>query len=139
MLEALSTPRNRTRTYVFLAAGCSCALAAAIVGIDDNPPGIILAFVAVAALVLAVAHPWRTAGKYGRLLILSLLGFVVFAVLHNVLYGLAGSWVPPGFLRSLVQVLSVLAFLLAILFCPPAALVGGVGSLVLLVRGRRRT
>ena len=57
MLEALSTPRNRTLTFVFLAICCASAIAAVVVGISDNPPGILLAFGAATALILAFVHP----------------------------------------------------------------------------------
>ena len=57
MLEALSTPRNRNLTLVFLAICCASATTAVVVGVSDNPPGILLAFGAVTALVLAFVPP----------------------------------------------------------------------------------
>lgn len=59
MLQALA-PQDRTRTLVFLAICGVAAIAAVLVGISDNPPGILLAFTAAAAFVLAIVHPWRT-------------------------------------------------------------------------------
>ena len=67
----------------------------------------------------------------------SALGFVIFGILHNVFYALA-SKAGTGALQSLLQGLSVAAFLLAVLVCPPAILVGAVGSAVMLLRTRRR-
>lgn len=136
MPEALSTPRNLTLTLVFLAICCAFAAAAVVVGISDNPPGILLAFGAAAALVLAFVHPWRTAKKFVLFSCASVLGFVIFAILHNVFYALASRAASVGVLQSLLQGLDVAAFLLAVLICPPAILVGAVGSVVMFIRNR---
>ena len=137
MPEALSTPRNRTLTFVFLAICCAFAAAAVVVGISDNPPAILLAFGAAAALVLAFVHPWRTAKQFGRLLSASVLGLVVFGILHHAYAGLAGEATSAGEPPMLLQGLGVVAFLLAFLICPTAILVGALGSVVMLIRNRR--
>jgi hypothetical protein len=139
MLEVLSTPRNRTLMFVFLAICCVSATAAGVVGISDNPPGILLAFGAAATFILAFVHPWRTARQFRRLLYASLLGLVIFGILHNVFEAVASKAASGGALQSLLQVLGVAAFLLAVLVCPPAVLVGAVGSLVMFIRNRRRS
>ncbi len=138
MLEALSTPRNRTLTFVFLAICCATAAGAAVVGISDNPPGIFLAFGAATALILAFVHPWRTAKQFGLFLCASVAGFVIFGILHNVFEGVAGEVDSMRALQVLLQGLGVAAFLLALLICPPAILVGAVGSVVMFIRNRRR-
>jgi len=138
MLEALSTPRNRTLTFVFLAICCASATAAIVVGISDNPPGILLAFGAATALVLAFVHPWRNAKQFRLLLYASVLGLVIFGILHNVFEAVANKAASAGALQSLLQGLGVAAFLLAVLICPPAILVGAVGSVVMFIRNRRR-
>ena len=138
MLEALSTPRNRILTFVFLAICCASATAAVVVGISDNPPGILLAFGAATALVLAFVHPWRTAKLFRLFLFASVLGFVMFAILHNVFDAVASNAESAGTLQILLQGLGVAAFLLAVLICPPAILVGAVGSVVMFIRNRRR-
>ncbi len=134
MLDALSTPRNRILTFVFLAICCASATAAVVVGISDNPPGILLAFGAATALVLAFVHPWRTAKQFR----LFLFGFVMFVILHNVFEAVASNAESAGTLQILLQGLGVAAFLLAVLICPPAILVGAVGWAVMFIRNRRR-
>jgi hypothetical protein len=138
MLEALSTPRNRTLTFVFLAICCASATAAVVVGISDNPPGILLAFGAATALILAFVHSWRTAKQFRLFLYASVLGLVIFGILHNVFEALASKAASAGALQSLLQGLGVAAFFLALLICPPAILVGAVGSVVMFIRNRRR-
>jgi hypothetical protein len=138
MLEALSTPRNRTVMLVFLGVCCACAIGAAVVGVSDNPPGILLAFLAATAFILAFVHPWRTSKQFKYLFYASGLGLFVFAVLHNVLEAVAEKFVSFGLLHGLLQGLSVTFFLAAILICPPGLLVGAVGSVVMFIRNRRR-
>ena len=139
MLQAMATPRDRTRTLIFLAICGAAAIAAALVGISDNPPGILLALAAAAALVLALVHPWRTPKQFGRLLLASLLGFVLFAVLHNVFEALAGVAEHVAVLHGLLEGLGAAAFILATLVCPAAFLVSLVALVVVLIRNRRRS
>jgi hypothetical protein len=124
--------------FVFLAICCASAIAAIVVGISDNPPGIVLAFGAAAAFILAFVHPWRTARQFRRLLYASLVGLVIFVILHNVFEAVASKAASAGALASLLQGLGVAAFLLAVLICPPAILVGVVGLVVVFIRNRRR-
>lgn len=138
MFEALSTSRNRTLAFILLAISCALAVSALAVGISDNPPGIALAFGAATALVLAFVHPWRTAKQFGLFLIASILGFVVFGILHNVFHGVAGEVGSARTLQILLQGLGVAAFLIAVLICPPAIVVGVVGWVAMLIRNRRR-
>jgi len=138
MLQVFATPRNRTLTIVLLATCCACVLGAAVVGISDNPPGIILAYLAATAFVVGWVHPWRTARQYLRLLVAAVVGFVLFAILHNVFEAVATSSATAGLPRDLMQIVAVVMFLVALLVCPPAALVGLVGPVVLFIRSRRR-
>ncbi len=138
MLEAWVTSRKWTLTLVFLVISCAFALAAIVIGIDDNPPGIVLAFCAVAALVFAFVHPWRTARQFRRLLFASVLGLVVFAILHNAFGALAAKAVTASALQSVLQGFSVATFFLAVLFFPVAVLIGAVGAVVTFVVNRRR-
>ena len=134
MLEAFSTPQNRNRTLVLLAVCALLALAALVVGIADNPPGILLAFLAAAALATAFAHPWRSSKSFRRLMYASGAGFLVFTVLHNVFYAIT---TVPDLPRSAELVFtgaSVASFLIAILLCPPFFVVGAVGAVVTALR-----
>ncbi len=138
MIEALSTPRNRKVTVVFLAIAAALAAAAGVVGISDNPPGILLAYGAAAALVLAFVHPWRTSRQFRYLLYGSFLGFLVFAVAHNLFEVVAGKMGGPAFLVAVLQGIQVAAFLIAVLICPPALAIGTVGAVLMAIRNRHR-
>jgi len=138
MIDALSTPQNRIRTIILLVICGLLAIAAAAVGIDDNPPGILLAFLAGTALVLAFVHPWRTSRQFMRLLYASVLGFVVFAILHNVFDVIASNLGGSGLVQDLLNGVGTALFLIAILVCPPGLLVGVVGAVVMSIRNRKR-
>ena len=138
MLEALSTPRNRKMTVVFLAIAAVLAAAAGIVGISDNPPGILLAYGAAAALVLAFVHPWRTSRQFRYFFYISFVGFALLVVVHNVFEVVAGRMGGPAFVVAVLQGIQVAAFLIAILICPPALVIGAVGAVIMWIRNRRR-
>lgn len=138
MIKALSTPRNRVRTFILLAICGLLAVAAAIVGISDNLPGILLAYLAATALVLAFVHPWRTVNPFRRLLYVSILGFVLFAILHNLFEAMAWNLGDPSLVRALLEGVGAALFLIATLVCPPALLIGVLGLVVISIRSRRR-
>ena len=139
MIDALSTPHNRIRTLILLAICGLSAIAAAVVGIDDNPPGILLAFLAATAFVLAFVHPWRTSRQFRRLLYASALGFVVFGLLHIVFEAIASNGGGSGLVQDLLNGAGAVLFLIAVLVCPPGMLVGAVGAVVMSIGNRRRS
>jgi hypothetical protein len=139
MIAAFSTPHNRTNTFVLLAVCGLLAIAAATVGIDDNPPGVLLAFLAATAFVLAFVHPWRTAKKFVLLLLASVLGFVLYIALNIVLDTAFQNSATAGALQDLLQspVADALSVTIAML-CSASFIVGAVGAVAMFIRNRRR-
>jgi hypothetical protein len=137
MIEAFSTPRNRNRSFILFAVCGVLAIAAIVIGIDDNPPGLLLAFLSAIAFVLAFVHPWRASKQFLYLIFASLLGFIVGAILHNVLDFLAYKSGGSGLVPGLLNFISTAFFLVAVLLSPPAFLVGVTGAVVMYVRERR--
>ena len=137
-MDVFSTPRNRIKTLILLVVCGLLAIAAAAVGIDDNPPGILLAFLAATAFVLAFVHPLRTARQFRLLLYASVLGLALFAILNNIFAAIAHNSATAGALQNLLQGFAVAAFFLATLICPAAFIVGAVGSVAMFIRSRRR-
>jgi hypothetical protein len=139
MIAASSTPRNGIKTFILLAICGLLAIAAATVGIDDNLLGILLAFLAATAFVLAFVHPWRTAKKFMFLLLASVLGFVLYIILNIILDTAAQDPTTAGALQDLLQSPVVDAFSIIIaMICPAAVIVGAVGSVAMFIRNRRR-
>jgi hypothetical protein len=119
-----------------LASGIAALVCALIVGVSDNPPGIALLYGAMICLVLATVAHWRRPRSYFWLFILSAIGFVVFAVLHNVLYGL-GELTSLSWLKAVLGFLHAVAFLIALLLCPAGVVIGLLGGIVRVIVSRR--
>ena len=140
MISAFSTPYNRKMTLILLAICGLLAIAAVVVGIDDNLPGILLAFLAATAFVLAFVHPWRTARKFIYLLLASILGFVLFIILNIVLDTIAQNPATTSALQNLLQSPALNAFSITIaMICSAAFIVGAVGSVAMFIRNRHQT
>lgn len=129
MLKAFSNTRNRYRSLILLVVCCVFAFGASILGIEDNPPGIALAFLSTITFILAFVHPWRTSKQFRYLIYGSGLGFVVFVILHNVFEGIASKMGGSGLVHTLLSGAGVAFFFIA-LVCPIALLVGFVGALI---------
>ena len=114
-------------TYVYLLLSILSMLAALIVGISDNPPGILLCFMSSVLLVLAFTHNLNTVKSYLILLLISLAGFVVAAVLHNVFEALGK--------ETFLGIIGVFFFLVAIFICPAGVIIG-IGGMITRALGK---
>jgi hypothetical protein len=119
-----------------VALGSLATAGALLVGISDNPPGIALLYGGMVCLVLAAVCRWQRPKSFLLLLAFSALGFVVFAILHNLLYAL-GEMTALAWLKALLGALHATAFLIALLLCPVGVLVGLVGWVAAVFRSRR--
>jgi len=140
MIDAFSTPRNRIKTFIFLVTCGLLAIASVVVGIDDNPPGVLLAYLAATAFVLAFSHPWRTARKFMFLLLASVLGFILFIILSMISDSIVQNPASSDTLQKLIEspVNEALSIIFAML-CSAAFLVGVVGAVVMFIRNRRQS
>jgi uncharacterized membrane protein (UPF0136 family) len=139
MSAAFSTPSNRNKSFILLAICVLLAIAAAVVGVDDNPPGILLAFLSATAFVLAFVHPWRTARKFMFLILVSVIGFVLFVILSIKLDITVQDPATAGGLRNLIESPVVNALnIIIIMICIAAFIVGAVGSVAMFIRNRHR-
>ena len=125
-------------SLVFAAICCGSLIAAFLVGISDNWPGLFLCFIAATALILALVHSWRKVWKFLILLGASVIGFAIFAILHNVFYALAEVTSNIVLLHYLFEFLHAACFLIAIFVGPGGFLVGAVGSVVMAVINFKR-
>ncbi len=101
---------KQRQTYIYLSLSIISMVAAMIVSIPDNPPGIILSFMSSLLFILAFTHNWKQPKSYIILIISSVFGFVLFAVLHNV-FEVIGK-------GTLWEVMGGFFFLLAIFLFP---------------------
>jgi hypothetical protein len=139
MTSAFSPPKNRKMMLILLAICGLLAIAAVVVGIDDNLPGILLAFLSATAFVLAFVHPWRTARKFMFLLLASILGFILFIILNIILDTVVQNPANTCTLHDLLQSPAIDAVSIIIaMICSAAFIVGAVGSVAMVIRNRRR-
>ena len=68
----------------------------------------------------------------------SLVGFFVSVILHNIFYGLAIITSNITVLRYLMEILDVIFFIIAIFICPIGFLIGVVASAVLFCQKQKR-
>jgi energy-coupling factor transporter transmembrane protein EcfT len=139
MSAAFSTPGNRNKTIILLAICGLLAIAAVAVGIDDNPPGVLLAFLSATAFVISFVHPWRTTKKFLFLILASLLGFILFIILNIILDTAAQNPETTGGLPDLLQspIVNAMSIIIAMI-CAAAFIVGAVSSVAMVIRSRRR-
>jgi len=103
MIDSFSKRNNKIKTLILLVVCGLSAIASVVVGIDDNPPGVLLALFAAIAFILAFSHPWRTARKFIFLLFASILGFVLFIILNIILDTAAQDPATADALQDLMQ------------------------------------
>ena len=141
-LGRMGSERSIRLTLALIAVGFACLMLALIVGIADNPPGLALVYLAVIAWIVALAHRWRRLKSFLILLVVSLAAFPLAVILHNLLYALAQMAADIAVVGPLLEFLEVVFFLIAVLVCPPGAVVGAMGSAVMAIqhsRGQRRS
>jgi hypothetical protein len=139
MIDAFSTPHDKKLTLILLAICGLLAIAAIVAGIEDNLPGILLAFLAATAFVLAFVHPWRIAKKYLFLLLASVLGFILYIILNIILDTIIQDPATSSALQDLLEspVLNAISIIIAMI-CSAAFFVGVLGSVAMFIRNRRQ-
>ena len=131
-----STRRFDRRTLGLMLTGLILLAFAATLGIEDNWPGIVAAYLGMLVIFLPFALRWKKPKSFIRLFLGSLAAFVVLAVIHN-LFEAAGQYSSDlGFWASVLNGLGGLFFLIATLVCPVMMLIGFFGTVFLSMRGR---
>lgn len=134
--ELFGNKSNRKIMFTFLGLTCIFLTSAFIIGIPENPPGLVLFFLGVTSFILAFVHYWRKREQYVILLLASGIGFPVFVILHNLCYGLGKRSADIIALSQIFEFLHVLFFLIAIFICPPGILIGAVGGIVMYFKNK---
>ena len=83
----------------------------------------------------------KVKGRLKKFLILtgvSAGGYTIFSILHNLFYGLAEITSHITIFSYLMKAFEVIFFLIAVFACPIGFLVGIIGSLVLLIKERKK-
>ena len=129
---------NRKVTIILAGVFCALLLAAFLIGVSDNIPGIVLCWLAATIPFIAMVYTWQEVKKYLILLGASVGAFFIFVALHNAFYVLGIITKHITLLSHVMDAFSVAAFCIAVFLCPAAFLVGAVGSIVFTVKRRRK-
>jgi len=130
MFRAILLPQNRKRTIIFFALFLVLMIAAGIIGLNDNPPGIFLAYFSAASFVLIFVHYWKSPIQFLKLMGYSAVLFVLTVLIHNFGEVLAVSVSEMWLLHGILVAIHVSAFLIAVLLCPSAILIGAIGAVI---------
>ncbi|MCF7808081.1 MAG: hypothetical protein K9M49_09855 [Candidatus Marinimicrobia bacterium] len=106
---------------------------AILIGIADNPPGIVLSYTGVCFITVAFVHHWREASAYGTLLAISVVSFPVFVLLHNIFKILIEKTGGVPVLDQLLFGFSVIFFLAAVFISPAGIVIGAIFGLYYLI------
>lgn len=128
----------KTAQWILIVTGLALVIAAVILGVADNLPGIIAIYIALTCLAGAWVWNLPSPRDYWTIFLVSLAAFPLGVILHNVFYGLAT--LVPGIpvLQKLMEFLDVFFFLVAVMAAGPAALAGMIGGLICSWRGMNR-
>ena len=110
---------KQMKTYYYLITGIIITAIGYSMGINDNPLAAVLSFIGTIFLVASFTHRLKKSKSF-RILIFSSIGaLIVFAILHNVFEALGKG--------TFLEGIGVFFFLLAIILCPAAIIVGIIG------------
>ncbi|MBN1567728.1 MAG: HEAT repeat domain-containing protein [Acidobacteria bacterium] len=122
----IDTP-SRTMTLSLSAMGAAAVIVGFLIGGVNAPICSFLLFAGCFLFILAYAYRWQGVRKFKFLMLLSLSGFFVFAILHNLFEAYSLATESRTVVKQALAGLSVASFLIAILVCPAAAAVGLLG------------
>ena len=140
MVTGFSKFLNKINTaqWILFAAGILSGAIALVIGVSDNPPGIILLYIGLTSLAGAWVWNWTSPREFWILLLTSLAAFPVGVVLHNLFYALGTLVGGSLILSGLLGFLEGLFFLVAVMAVGPTALVGLVGGVYTSWQGMSR-
>lgn len=117
-------PAHRRRTITFFSTAVLLIIAAQLVGIADNLPGIAMLLSGMIFLFFSILHPWRKVENYAILIgvcfgiiLLILLGIYILSLLNKTEY-----------------ISEAFTMILIFLICVPGIMVGIIGAIFWSVR-----
>ncbi len=124
--------------WALIGLGLGLGIVAVILGVSDNPPGIILLYFSLTCVAGAWVWDLPAPKDYWIILLLSLTAFPAGVILHNLFYGLAGLVSEIPILVALMEFFHVFFFLVAVVAVGPTALVALIGGISSSWRGMDR-
>jgi len=128
---------NRRITFLLIALAIMAITIGLIIGISDNPPGIIILYAGIVLLLISFIHIWRMIRPFLILLLISSVGVPVFAVLHNIFFGIAELNSDARLLSEVLSFFDAMSFIIALIICPSGIVVGLGGALILFIKRKK--
>lgn len=128
----------RITQWILITAGVLTGAVAFVMGVADNPPGILLLYIGLTCLAGAWVWNWPSPREFWILLLISLAAFPVGVVLHNLFYALGTLVRGIQILAGLLGFLEAVFFLVAVMAVGPTALVALVGGVYTSWQGMSR-
>ena len=128
---------NRRITLLLIALAIIAITIGLIIGISDNPPGIIILYAGILLLIISFIHTWRKIRPFLILLLISSVAVPVFVVLHNIFFGIAELNSDARLLYEVLSFFDAMSFIIALIICPSGIVVGLGGALILFIRSRK--
>jgi nitroreductase len=121
--------------WILFAVCLLTGMAAFLIGISDNIPGIILLVVSISAAFGIWVWKWHYPRKFWILLGAALISFPLGVVLHNLFYALGIGASEYKILAGVLGFLEVIFFIVAVLCAGPAALTALIGGIIVSWKG----
>ena len=121
--------------WILFAICLLTGVAAFLIGISDNIPGIILLVVAISTAFGIWVWNWHYPRKFWILLGAALLSFPVGVILHNLFYALGSEVNEFKILAGALGIFEVVFFIIAVFFTGPAALTALIGGIIVSWKG----
>lgn len=136
--ESFSTQQNKKTRLILLVICVLLIIGAGAIGVNDNPPGILLAFLAGVTFVLAFVHHWRSPRKFIFLFLASILGFILFIILGITFDSISQNPATSPALMNMIQSPANDALWLVVIMLSSAAFfIDAIGSIVMFIRTRQ--
>ena len=126
-LHTLFDPGHRWKTISFFVLGVLLIVAAQLVGIADNAPGLVLLYAGIIFLFLTFIHHWRKPSSYG---IMAGICAAVIAVTVIVVHIYAASACRPGEVAAPSKadgIMEAIVMTITLFLCAPGILIGLAG------------
>ena len=121
--------RIKRGQWILIVLAIGLGITAALIGVADNLPGIILIYLSLTCLAVAWVWNWGSPRDFWILLGLALLSFPVGVILHNMFYALGTVVSEIPVLAGLVGFLEAIFFLIAVIVAGPVGMVALAGGI----------
>ena len=124
-------------TFLLIALAIIAITIGLIIGISDNPPGIIILYAGTILLMVSFIHIWKKIWPRWPRGPGPIVPDPVFVVLHNIFFGIAELNSDARLLSEVFSFFDAMSFIIALIICPSGIVVGLGGVLILFIKRKK--